>query len=353
MPDQKFILRDFIPEDCVHLPALLKAVWKTQTDEDYWLWKYVRPPFETQGWVAEKENGNIAAFSGYWRRPAKTGDTNTIPVMVVDVMADPEYRGGKVYGEISKQILEIIGGETIFGFTNPVSHKLFKRMLKDYIKIDANIPVFISLLDGGCVVRSNRFIKSILGSVTRFVHMARLKIPGKKNILVQNAYHIGDEFDQLWEDVGDEYAFILNRGKDYLRWRYTSSPTRKYQIWKAVEKGRLVGYLVTATKYESNRTKAFLMDWLVSHTRNDVFEAMIKTALSWLLSHKIDLVETWLLAHEKDWIQILRSHFFLRSKRTYSFLLAAGDRVIQTKPLGIEDLFLTIGDSDYLATATI
>jgi hypothetical protein len=273
--------------------------------------------------------------------------------MVFDVMVAPEYRGGKAYGAISKQILEFTRGETVFGFTNPVSHKLFKRLLKDIIKIDSNIPVFICLLDGGYVVKSNKWIKSLVGSITRFVHKIRLKIPRNTNILVQKAGNIGDEFDQLWEDVGCEYAFILNRGKDYLRWRYVSSPTRKYQIWKALEEGRLVGYLVTATKYESNRTKAFLIDWLVSRNRNDVFKAMIKTALSWLLSQKIDLVETWLLGHERDWVRILRSHFFFRSKRTYSFLLVEGDRVIDPKPLKIEDLFLTIGDSDYLTTVSI
>ena len=234
MPDQKFILRDFIPDDCVHLPELLEKVWKIQTDEDYWIWKYLKPPFSANGWVAEKENGNIVAFTGYWRRPAKICNSNITPAMLVDVMAASEYRGGKVYGAISERIMELIRGETVFGFTNPVSHRLFKNLVKDFIKIDADIPVFVSFIDGGYAVRSNKLIKSIVGSVTRIAHKMRLKIPGNKNVLVQNASNIGDEFDQLWEDVSSEYAFILNRSKDYLQWRYISAHTRKYQIWKAI-----------------------------------------------------------------------------------------------------------------------
>ena len=350
MPDKKFILRDLIHEDYAQLPSLLKSVWKIKTGEDYWIWKYESPPFQTNAWVIEAENGAIVAFTGYWRRPAQMGGITTKPFLVVDIMADPEYRGGKVYSLISRQILEIAKRETVFGFTNPISHRLFKNLLSDYIKIDADVPVFVSLLDGGYAVRSDIFIKSIIGNLTRFFHKMRLKIPGYKDILVQKTDAVEDDFDSLWEDVGYEYGFILYRGKDYLRWRYISSNTVKYQIWKALEKGRLVGYLVTAIRNESHGKKAFLMDWLVSRKRNDVFNAMFKTALSWLLNQKVSMMETWLLGHEKKRAKILRSHFFIRSRRTYSFLLVGHDAAKASRPLSAQEIFLTLGDSDYLAT---
>ena len=354
MPDQKFILRDFIPDDCVHLPELLEKVWKIQTDEDYWIWKYLKPPFSANGWVAEKENGNIVAFTGYWRRPAKICNSNITPAMLVDVMAASEYRGGKVYGAISERIMELIRGETVFGFTNPVSHRLFKNLVKDFIKIDADIPVFVSFIDGGYAVRSNKLIKSIVGSVTRIAHKMRLKIPGNKNVLVQNASNIGDEFDQLWEDVSSEYAFILNRSKDYLQWRYISAHTRKYQIWKAIEGERLVGYLVTTVKHESDRTRGFLIDWLVSRKREDVFCEMINTAFGWFIDQRVNSIETWLMDHEKQWLKILRSYFFIRTKRNVSFLMAPITYERSNSILNnVKNIFVTIGDSDYLAIASI
>jgi hypothetical protein len=355
MPDQKFILRDFIPEDCVHFPALLKAVWKIQTDEEYWIWKYLKPPFPANGWVAEKENGNIVAFTGYWHRPAKIYNSKITPAMLVDVMAVPDYRGGKVYGKISERIVELVRGETVFGFTNPVSRRLFKTLVKDLIKIDANIPVFVSFIDGGYTVSSNKLIKSIVGSVTRFAHKMRLKIPGNKNILVQEAAgKIEDEFDQLWEDVSAEYAFILNRSKDYLQWRYISSHTREYQIWKAMEGERLVGYLVTTVRHESDRTRGYLIDWLVSRKREDVFCQMINTAFGWFVDQRVDSIETWLMDHEKQWLKILRSYFFIRTKRNVSFLMAPIAYERSNSILNnAKNIFVTIGDSDYLATANI
>jgi hypothetical protein len=354
MSDQKFILRDFIPEDCAHLPELLKAVWKIQTDEDYWIWKYLKLPFSANGWVAEKEKGNIVAFTGYWRRPAKIYNSNITPVMLVDVMAAPQYRGRKIYNPIMERIVELIRGETVFGFTNPTSRRLFKAIVKDFIKIDVNIPVFVSFINGGYTVGSNKLIRSIVGSATRFAHKLRLKFPGNRNILVQEAGKIEDEFDQLWEDVSSEYAFILNRSKDYLQWRYISSHIRKYQIWKAMEKERLVGYLVTAVRHESNRTRGFLIDWLVSRKRDDVFCKMINTAFDWFVDKRVDSVETWLMDHEKQWLKILRSYFFIRTKRDVSFLMAP---ITYEKSHSIlnnaKNIFVTIGDSDYLTVESI
>jgi len=349
--DKRFVPRDILPADCARLPKLFEKVWKTRTEEEYWKWKYFKPPFDTKGWVIEDENHELAAFTGYWMRPTKIGCREITPAMLVDVMASPEYRGGKHYGSISKQISELLKRRITFGFTNPVSHKLFKTYFKTDVRVDVNIPIYTSIMDIGYNIRSHKPVRSITGPITRWIHNIRLRTTGHRSIIVQQTESIRDEFDQLWEDVKGDYFWIQNRGKEYLQWRYKPLGALKYHIWKAMEGERLVGYLVSTIKHETNRSKGFLIDWLVSSKREDVFRELVKTAICWLMSQKVDLVETWLLDHEKNWAKVLRSYFFIKNKRTRPFLLCAGETVIDPSLLRIEDFFLTIGDSDYLGTA--
>jgi len=340
--------RDFILEDCARMPNLLKKVWNLTSIEDYWQWKFLKPTFETKGMVIEDRNGNIVAFSGFWLRPTKFGEKTIFPGTLVDVMADQKYRGGRAFPILIRRIdSEICRKRIFFGFPNPVALKLFFRYFKKYINVATNISVFVSVVNAGAYVRSNKAIKAFLGGISRTVHKLRLSFHCNKDILVQEVHDVGDEFDQLWDDISGEYFWIQNRGKDFIKWRYVLEPTIKYQIWKATEGGGIVGYLVTTIRSGAGRTKGFLIDWLVSRKREDVFLEMVNTAFSWLVNQKVDLVETWLMDHEKQWARVLRSYFFIKSKCTRSLILGGGPDYLDSNPHKIENFFFTIGDSDF------
>jgi len=256
-------------------------------------------------------------------------------------MVDPEYRGAGIAQDIIRMFSsELHKKGTIFGFTNPISHQMFLKYLKKYIIINSYIPVRIAVINAGVYINTAKIIQSLISSVSRSIHKIRLGFVSHRNLVVQQCDGIGEEFDELWNNVSDGYSWIQNRGKDYLRWRYISVPHRKYQVWTALEKEELVGYLVTTTKKDSKISRGFLVDWLVPRNRPDILKAMVSSALDWLISQKVDVVETLLLDHEKVWNKILKTHFFSKIKRTQSFLLASPEE------LKVDDLFLTMGDSD-------
>ena len=351
MSEKELISRDLSPEDCARLPSLMKKVWKTRTTRDYWQWKFFESPSKTMGLVIENRNGDIVGFSSFWLRPARFGKKDILSGTLVDVMVDPEYRGGLALRAILKRIQsEIVPKLVLFGFTNPISHKIFARYFKEFNPVQGNIPVFLSLVNAGSCLSTNRLIRSVANSVSRSIHKLRLTLHCNRNILVQQTQNVGDEFDRLWEDVSREYFWIQHRGKDFIKWRYTLDPTRKYQIWKATEGNRVVGYLVTTINQEPDKTRGLFMDWLVSRKRDDVFREMVKTAFSWLVDQKVDLVEAWLMDHEKQWAKILKSYLFVKSKRTRSFLVGGGPEWNDPDLRKTENFFFAIGDSDYLGT---
>ena len=349
------ISRDFISEDCIGLRKLHEKVWKIKVSEAYWKWKYVNSPFETKSLVIEDQKGELIAFAGFLSRPTKFDDKIIFPFTLYDIMADPSYRGFKIYGIILKRIREEIMTQRIFfGFPNEISHKVFCRYFRKEDPLEGNISVLISVVNAGSYLHSGKMFRSVAENLSRSIYKLRLNLSGNKKIFVQQSQKVGDEFNLLWDDISKEYYWIQDRSKDYLNWRYGSDPIRKYQIWKATERESIVGYMVTTINKEANRTRGLIVDWLVSRRREDVFRALLNTALSWLANHNVGLVEAWLMPHEKRWNNVLRSYFFVHSKRSRSFIFGGGQYWFDPsmryyhEMRKLENLFFTIGDSDYL-----
>jgi hypothetical protein len=337
----KIIKKDLKPEDSSQLPKLMEKVWHRETTEAYWHWKFFECPFDNKGIVFENKNGNIVGFNAFWVRPTKFGRNTIYPWQSTDTLADPQYRGGQMFlSIITILVSELRQKRMVFGWPNPTALKLFSIFLKEFRLVETSMPVFLAVVNVGSFVRLPNWVQSIVNSISRSIYKLRLSFPSYSNIIVQITQTIDDEFDKLWEDISGEYVWIQERKKDYLTWRFLNAPHRKYQIWKALEKDQLVGYLVTTIKADGRRSRGFLVDWLVSRKRNDVFKIMIKTAMKWFITQKVDAVETWLFDHENQWTKILMHFMFIKIKREENFLATGEEKFEQKK------LFLTLGDSD-------
>lgn len=350
------ISRDLTQDDCFRLPELLKKVWKIKTSRDYWHWKYFDSPFENKGMVIENKNGDIVAFVGFWGRLIKVRDKYIYAYTSLDLMIDPKYRGGKIFSLLTKRIKsELIGDHIFFGFPNLPSYKLHRRFFRNLITVDAKIPVFKSPINIGTCLQLNKSIKDIANIFSRIVQTLHCRISRNMKIRVQAVHDFGDDFDQLWRNICDEYLWVQDRRKDFLQWRFELHPLRKYKIWKATEQGEIVGYLVATIDRSQKITKGFLMDWFVSRKRVDVFQTLVNTAFIWFINQKADVVETWLMNHEKQWGKILKKYYFRKSKKSRLFLYGMGSSFERDEPIheNVQNFFFTLGDSDYLGTTDI
>ena len=265
----------------------------------------------------------------------------------MDVMADPKYRGGPAYKIILKRIMtEIAGKVQWYGFANAVSHTIFRRYFRKIIIIDEKISVLISPINASSYLPGNRFVKRLAGYISINAHKVRLSMSLQRSIDVYQSREVGSEFDDLWKKTRDEYGWIPHRGKDFIQWRYLLDPARNYQIWKAVEGGKIIGNLVTTVNLEHGRKRGLLIDWLVAPQRQNVAKAMLSKAMKWFVEQKVDMVEVLLPDHERRMNKIFKSFFFLRSEHPRRYLMGKGPA---DDDLRVEDLFITIGDSDYLA----
>jgi hypothetical protein len=339
------------PGDWARLPGLFERVWGAKTEEAYWTWKYLDPPFATKGFLTEREDGEIVAFSGFWLRELALGDGIYPAYQITDVMADPNYRGGLAYGPIMDQMVDLLRNQhkILYGFTNPVSHSLFKKVFDDVILIADEHPVYSLILDPGDLLKAPNFVKSALGSVSRGVTQTRLGLTQSHgHIHVATTDVIPEEVGRLWEEVRREYHLIFKRDADYLNWRFLQVPQGPCRIWLAEEDGQgLAGYLVASLAKNPDKTKGFIVDWLVSPRKPEVFKALLDEALKWFLKEKANVVETWFLNLDEHVAKTLHSSLFIKGRRNRSFLLGGLHPALTPRDMvTAENSLVTRGDSD-------
>ena len=177
-------------------------------------------------------------------------------------MADPNYRGGLAFGLIMNQIKDLLRKEKaiVYGFTNPVSHKLFSKVLATYFLIKTKHPVYSLIIEPGELLNTPNFVKTAVGTVTRGLTRTRLGLAGSHNINVDMADVIPEEVSRLWEEVRQEYHLIFKRDAAYLNWRFCQVPQGPCQIWLAQDGQGLAGYLVTAVADAGTRPKP--LSWI-------------------------------------------------------------------------------------------
>jgi hypothetical protein len=336
-------------EDWALLPGLMERVWGVNSPEAYWTWKYLDPPFATQGFVTERDDGEIVAFSGFWLRELSLGDEIYPSYQITDVMADPNYRGGQAYGPIMEKIEDLGHNQKVilYGFTNPVSHSLFKKIFGEWAMIEADHPVYSLVLDPGTLFKSPDFLKAALGGVSRGLVRTRLGLAGTHKLKVTLADVIPGEVGRLWEEVRREYHLIFKRDADFLNWRFLQVPQGPCQIWLAEDGQGLAGYLVTALARRPDKTKGFIMDWLVSPQRPEVFKALLDEALKWFLKEKVNVVETWFLNLDEHVAKTLNSRMFIKGRRNRSFLFGSRHPDLHDRDMiKAGSSLVTRGDSD-------
>lgn len=357
MEEKDYVGRPFGPQDCEKMPALLKKVWKFESNADYWRWKYLNPPFKTEAMVVENENNEIIAFNGFWRRPVKFNNQILYPYLSVDTMVAPEYQRTGVSKFIISDFAKLLNEASLFGFTNEKSHKFFKMNLGSYIKVDAASPGYQAVFNIGTIVNAPKPISSTLNVISRGLHNTRFFFQNSTDIEVVKDEKIDEEFNALWEEISGEFLWIQKRDMDYLQWRYLQAPGSKYHIWKARENGKLVGYMVSNTTITPESKRAVIVDWFASLQRPEIFTALLGAACRWNLKQGVDVLEAWLLKYPAKWEKILRSHWFLIKRNPRTFLLTDYPQVDSEiglyETLDPDHMMVALGDSDYLGWATL
>ena len=323
-------VRGIQPGDEIEVVELLELVFGGWPHLDiscspleYWRWKYEgRTGLGKFVFVAEAGGGELV------------GCLHIIPVefkgvhgvercaIGVDYAVHPDYRGQGISSMLSKAINRSLF-EAGFRFSYSItSHpRVISRAVKSNLCFNGNIMNYVRVVDvdrqleampmkRGWVVKTGyeilRGFNRVRNSLGPRVSLGDVSVVEDKGF--------GVEAEALWGQVSPYYGFMLKRDSGYLNWRYCDSRVGGFQVRKAYDGGKFLGYCVfRVNRFREEYPVGYVLDLVAVPGRVDVACSLVGEAVRYFDDAGVNVVNVMVM--EGAWfIDALRLNGFLNSR---------------------------------------
>jgi len=239
------------------------------------------------------------------------------------------------------------------GFPNREAYIVGKRVLK-YKDIGQIRVLFKRLSWNPAVRRRFPWLPNSILKINRLLNSIGFKLSIQfkyrkniKGIKIRTVDSSDERFNSFWDTVKKQHNIIGVRDQRYLNWRY-KKPGSKYQILIAERGNELVGYIVTSVKTEAGANVGYIVDLLANNTYRAEYN-LIKRALLWLISRKVDYALCWMLP-DKEAFEVLRCFGFIEKDAfpavNVVHLIFNFEKVDEMFIKDIKNWYFTMADSD-------
>lgn len=174
---------------------------------------------------------------------------------------------------------------------------------------------------------------------------------GSEDLKVTRVDSFDDRIEEFWRRVSKDYAFIGERNKAYLNWRYCDPRAGKFTVNQVDEDGEILGYDVLAiNNYRGDYPIGFVVDFLSLRERPDVAEAMVADAIEFFDEAMVNIVN-FLVVKGHPYELIFKRHGFLDSRvKFYLFYntVKLADEMNKLENYAADDVLFSWGDHDSL-----
>lgn len=354
-----YTIKDYEDKYLTGVFRLFKDVFGKEINQEYFLWKNMN---NSQGKsiikLALKED-EVIGFSSIWMFNMEFMGKTILSGQSVDAMVHKEHRKKGIFESLAMAALDDLkntGAQLRFNFPNEAAYKASIGRLN--IKKVCDIPQYIKIFKGkeaSGMFTANKLIKLGGGLLLDVYRLA--KNPGKNRISNYSIIEIerfDSKFDELWNNVKNDYPIAVKRSSQYLNWRYIDSP-EKYKAYGAYKNDELVGYLVTAVESKKGKGGESLIlghiaDLICYKEHQDAACELIREGERKLEEAGACAISCWMI---KEW-------FYSRILERAGFLQLRSPSVLAVLPIGDlakaagdglydnRNWYVTIGDSDYI-----
>jgi predicted N-acetyltransferase YhbS len=303
------------------------------TSKAHWIWKFREPANQTNTVVvAENHNREIIGINQAQVKKTKIGSKIVLARKTTEVAVHPEYRGKGVHKQLA-----IMGAETSktkgadFSYslsTNPVvvnykkkesEYSKFPHPIKQLVKIQ-NINKFIHYWREHKETkrRENFTLKIGIHALKHLNTLNKVIQPSKKPDLkfrIQKIYAFDEKMKTFWENMMNNYDFIIEKSKEHLNWRYHDPRGGNYEVFTAEEQNILLGYIaLRVNRVNPNHPVGYIMELLSLSDREDVAEALVNYADTYFTNEKVNAIYfTVVSGHPYE--KLLSKYGFIDSRR--------------------------------------
>jgi GNAT superfamily N-acetyltransferase len=354
MDTSRIKIRDGDERDIERILSLRRLVFgefeKDKLLPDFWKWEFMDGP-EGKAFIYLSEEGERLAghFADIPRRFSLDGEV-CLGTLSLDLMVHPDHRRKGIFVEMGRYAARRVKGERgLFMTAFPIRKETISGLLKIGWEVVGDLPVLVfPLRFRGIVNRYLRFspLSYLIGGVARagysLVWGGRIK--GRdQGIQLEEVTRLDDRFDPFWEKAKGLNPVTGVRDRAFLNWRYFRNPVRTYTFFRALEGGKMTGYLVLRKVALLDFNSSVVVDLLALNEAS--LRALVGKGIEHSLQQGMDLLGC-MIPRRHRYFQILRDLGFLPSPKTFLFMVyrLARDKV----PLAPEAWYVNWGDSDVI-----
>ncbi len=334
------------------LRARVLARELTWDDEAFLRWRYFSEPAaaapDNRLFLVRGKEGEVLGSLGIEPQRLHLNGEVIPAARFMDIMVDPRVHGMGLGAWMNLALQDRNDVGLAIGATND-SYNLVRRVFQP-------LPERHSWK---LLVRSHDFLARRTPRLAEVPGIARGAdaLLGAGRIALALGFSIGLEIDRL-HGLGREEGAIADmdrsmarsgftfsqRTAGYLAWRYLANPRRRYQIWGARRRGKLVGLLVSRSVAERGE----LVDWMwdadqPESERIRVLCALFASAIDHLARQ--GAVTVWLRTLGSPG-EAAASRVGMRQRQERDTVAFAAREPGRARELGQARWFLTLGDSD-------
>jgi len=154
----------------------------------------------------------------------------------------------------------------------------------------------------------------------------------------------------LWSAFASEIPVAVERGSDYLNWRFVENPLGPYAIYEFHEDDRLQGYVVFRVANKHGGRIGYIMELIYETDRPQVGKHLLRYALQEMAADGAELALAWCLRHSPN-RRAYRNAGFLRFPERFRpiELHFGARRLAYSGPISITDRqgwYISYADSD-------
>ena len=318
---------------------------------DHWRWKYQDGPIKMDTTTVAVINDRIIGVNPAYAVPITINGDLIYASFSGDMAVNKEFRGRGLSKKLIEQSVQTRAEHDIsmiyFVTRNPFLIKSYER---DYLEFPFKVALLVRIADVDkhftkIPMKNEAFIKTAYRVAEAFNKASSVirKDSDKVPVDLKEISHFNVEYDHFWDNVKQDYDFILDRTCEYLNWRYLAPRAGDFRVVQASDDDGLQGFCVTRINmYREDYPIGFIVDLLVKNRQPEIMDQLITNALEHFTQHDVNLVLAGSVRQQPE-KNIYHRHGFLDPK--INFRLFYGDYTHQIKAKNVHFAF---GDIDSL-----
>lgn len=275
------------------------------TPQEHYEWLYWDCPEGKNSTVVAEENGKIIGVNHGIYLHYKIGKKVFLGLKSTDLAVHPDYRGKGVSGKIGVLHTKIRDEAgvciVIYHSSNPIV--IDSNLRKGGGTFPGTIQVLTNIKDIDLYLNNlikphtwTQALKIKYGfiAIQTFNKLKKLLrgayTPNRKDLKIVKVTKFDDRITTFWNQIKDEYDFIVEHTLTYLNWRFCDIRGGRYDTYQAEENGNILGFIVLGINRLNKDPEGYIMELQTLPKSPDIARKLLQTAADHFKKEKVNVI---------------------------------------------------------------